>query len=234
MKKVGIIGGVGPLATMFLGEMIVRLTDAQTDQQHIHTIINNDTTIPDRTAYVLDNTAPNPIPYLQRAAQVLTVAGADLLLLPCNTAHTFYQAITEAIDIPLVHMINETVAYAQAKQAKRVGILATDGTIAAGVYQQALVAQGMEAIVPPATVQKQVMAMIYRKVKAGQSVTSEEWQPIETAMVALGCDVLILGCTELSIINRDLQLGSCYIDSLVVLAQRAIQLSGYQSKKEMY
>ncbi len=234
MKKVGIIGGVGPLATMFLGEMIVRLTDAQTDQQHIHTIINNDTTIPDRTAYVLDNTAPNPIPYLQRAAQVLTVAGADLLLLPCNTAHTFYQAITEAIDIPLVHMINETVAYAQAKQAKRVGILATDGTIAAGVYQQALVAQGMEAIVPPATVQKQVMAMIYRKVKAGQSVTSEEWQPIETAMVALGCDALILGCTELSIINRDLQLGSCYIDSLVVLAQRAIQLSGYQSKKEMY
>ncbi|HJH10462.1 MAG TPA: amino acid racemase [Metalysinibacillus jejuensis] len=234
MKKVGIIGGVGPLATMFLGEMIVRLTDAQTDQQHIHTIINNDTTIPDRTAYVLDNTAPNPIPYLQRAAQVLTVAGADLLLLPCNTAHTFYQAITEAIDIPLVHMINETVAYAQAKQAKRVGILATDGTIAAGVYQQALVAQGMEAIVPPATVQKQVMAMIYHKVKAGQSVTSEEWQPIETAMVALGCDALILGCTELSIINRDLQLGSCYIDSLVVLAQRAIQLSGYQSKKEMY
>lgn len=231
MKKVGVIGGVGPLATMFLGEMIVRLTDASKDQEHVHTIINNDTTIPDRTAYVLDATAQNPIPYLQQAAQLLIDAGAELLVMPCNTAHTFYNEICRVSSVPLLHMIEETVLQAKQLGAQRVGVLATDGTLASGVYQSALAKQGMVAVEPAPTVQQAVMAMIYDKVKAGQCVTYAQWQPIEQAMQDAGCDYIILGCTELSIINRDLQLSKQYIDSLVVLAINAIKASGYKVRE---
>jgi len=110
MKKqtLGIIGGVGPLATMFIGEMIVRRTKAQKDQDHLHTIIDNDTNIPDRTAFILDNTKDNPVPVIIEDAKKLASVGADIIAIPCNTAHTFYQEIEEGSPIPVVHMIRET------------------------------------------------------------------------------------------------------------------------------
>ena len=95
-KTLGIIGGVGPLATMFIGEMIVRLTRAKKDQDHIHTIIDNDTSIPDRTAYILDRTKENPVPVIQKDAVKLATAGAEVICIPCNTAHTFYDDISKA------------------------------------------------------------------------------------------------------------------------------------------
>lgn len=94
-KTLGIIGGVGPLATMFLGEAIVRLTKAATDQEHVHTIIDNDTTIPDRTAFILGKSNDNPVPVIIRDAKKLADFGADLVCIPCNTAHTFYEEIQQ-------------------------------------------------------------------------------------------------------------------------------------------
>lgn len=226
-KTLGIIGGVGPLATMFIGEMIVRRTKALRDQDHVHTIIDNDTTIPDRTAYILGVSSENPVPYMQRDAVKLASIGADLIVIPCNTAHSFYNELAEASPVPILHMIRETAKRAAETGAKQVGILATDGTIASGVYQAALLEFGLEPILPPKLIQEKVMSIIYDYVKAGKEISRELWQPIEDAMCELGCDRIVLGCTELSIVNRDLKLQAIYIDSLIVLAEAAIVACGY-------
>lgn len=227
MKKIlGIIGGVGPLATMLIGEMVVRRTKASKDQEHVHTIIDNDTTIPDRTAYILDNTKENPVPVLRRDAKKLAGYGAGVICIPCNTAHTFYEDMQEASPVPVLHMIRETAKRARELGAKRVGILATDGTIASKVYQIALEEQDIISVLPDAQTQKQVMSVIYDYVKAGKDVTKEQWSEIESMMQ--DCDYVVLGCTELSIINKDLKLGELYIDSLVVLAEAAIVACGYE------
>lgn len=227
-KTLGIIGGVGPLATMFIGEMIVRRTHAAKDQEHVHTIIDNDTSIPDRTAYILDQTKENPVPYLIRDAEKLANAGADLICIPCNTAHTFYEELQAASPVPVLHMIRETAKRAADTGTRRVGILATDGTLASGVYQQALIEQDIEPIVPDIEIQNQVMSIIYDYVKAGKEVMMHQWNVIEEAMLHLDCDKIILGCTELSIVNKELKLDNRYIDSLMVLAESAILACGYE------
>ena len=225
-KTLGIIGGVGPLATMLIGEMVVRRTKAQKDQEHVHTIIDNDTSIPDRTAYILDNSKENPVPYLQRDAKKLAEYGAGVICIPCNTAHSFYEELQATTSVPVLHMIRETAKRAKELGAKHVGILATDGTLTTKVYQTALEEQGIVPVVPDEATQKQVMSVIYDYVKAGYDVPKDVWAPIEQAMA--GCDRIILGCTELSIVNKELKLGTCYIDSLIVLAESAIIACGYE------
>jgi len=227
-KTLGIIGGVGPLATMFIGEMIVRRTSATKDQEHVHTIIDNDTSIPDRTEYILDQTKENPVPYLVNDAVKLANAGADLICIPCNTAHTFYKELQAASPVPVLHMIRETAKRAASTGAKRVGILATDGTLTSGVYQQALIEQDVEPVLPDAIIQHQVMSVIYDYVKAGKEVSEHQWKVIEEAMLQLNCDKIILGCTELSIVNKEIKLSDRYIDSLIILAESAIVACGYE------
>lgn len=229
-KTLGIIGGVGPLATIFLGEMIVRLTDAKKDQEHVHTIIDNDTSIPDRTAYILNKSEENPVPYLVRDINKLIQAGADVICIPCNTAHTFYNEMQDASTVPVLHMIRLTAKKALQLGAKRVGILATDGTLAAKVYQNALLEVGIEPVLPDEATQKHVMSIIYDFVKAGKDVKKSDWDVIEKAMESLQCDKIILGCTELSVVNKELKLSDFYIDSLIVLAEAAIQTCGYKLK----
>ncbi|MEQ6356635.1 amino acid racemase [Lysinibacillus sp. M3] len=230
MKKqtLGIIGGVGPLATMFIGEMIVRRTKASKDQEHLHTIIDNDTNIPDRTAFILDNTKENPVPVIVADAKKLASVGANMIAIPCNTAHTFYDEIVEGSPVPVLHMIRETAKRASDLGAERVGILATTGTLTSRMYQDALEEFGITPVVPDDGMKEKVMSIIYDYVKAGKDVTQEDWQPIEEAMLALNCDRIVLGCTELSIVNRDLKLSDTYIDSLIVLAERAIEACGYE------
>ncbi|NLY80521.1 MAG: amino acid racemase [Lysinibacillus sp.] len=232
-KTLGIIGGVGPLATMFLGEMIVRLTKASKDQEHVHTIIDNDTCIPDRTNYILGRSDENPVPVIIRDAQKLANYGADVICIPCNTAHSFYEEIQKGSPVPVLHMIRETAKRARNFEARKVAILATDGTISSKVYQQALLEEGITPVVPDERTQKLVMSVIYDYVKAGKEVTNELWTEIEEAVLNLHCDRIILGCTELSVVNKNLHLGECYIDSLIVLAETAILQCGYELNKTL-
>lgn len=227
-KVLGIIGGVGPLATMLLGETIVRRTKAYTDQEHLHFIIDNDTRIPDRTEYILDHSKPNPVPVMVEDAKKLANAGADMICIPCNTAHRFYDDLQENSPIPVLHMIRETAKKARLLNAKRVGVLATIGTLTSNLYQEALMEEGIEPIIPDKPMQQELMTVIYDYVKAGKNVTKEVWQPIEAAMKEAKCDHIILGCTELSVVRRELSLDNSYIDALVVLADCAITSCGYK------
>lgn len=229
-KTLGIIGGVGPLATMLLGEVIVKRTKALTDQEHMHFIIDNDTRIPDRTAYILDHAQPNPLPVMIQDAGKLVGVGADIICIPCNTAHYFYDELADNTATPVIHMIRETATKAKALGAQKVGVLGTKGTLSTGLYQDALQKVGLEPIVPNEQLQDLLMEIIYDYVKAGRSVSQKSWQRLENEMLAQGCDHIILGCTELSVVNRELLLDkdSRYIDALVVLADCAITYCGYE------
>lgn len=228
-KTLGIIGGVGPLATMFIGEMIVRHTAAETDQEHVNMIITNNTNIPDRTAFILGESEENPVPVILSDVKKLTVAEAEVLAIPCNTAHSFYDEIQEGTELPVINMIEETARRAKEKGARRVGILGTTGTISTGIYQRACEQLGMEAIVPGAAIQAVVMSLIYDDIKAGRPADARKWEQIRQAMDEEACDEIILGCTELSIVREELKLTDC-IDSLLVLAEVAIEKCGYQVK----
>jgi aspartate racemase len=227
-KVLGIIGGVGPLATMLLGEMIVKRTKAKTDQQHVNMVITNNTSIPDRTTYILDRSKANPVPVMISDAAKLKSIGAEVLAVPCNTAHSFYHDIQQGADMQVLHMINETAKRAAQIGAKKVGILATTGTLTTSVYQLACQNAGVQPIVPDEETQEMVMSVIYDDVKAGRPVDFLKWQQIINKLEGLGCDRIILGCTELSIVKKELNLDDTYIDSLMVLAESAILACGYE------
>ena len=119
MKTIGIIGGMGPLATVDLFGKIVNLTDAKCDNDHIHILIDNNTYIPDRTSYILGD-GKNPLDELVKSAKRLKDMGADFLVMPCNTAHYFYNDIINNVSIPFINMIEETASYINNKKAQKV------------------------------------------------------------------------------------------------------------------
>lgn len=203
LKVVGIIGGMGPQATVDLFQKIIDATPAQADQQHLKLIIYNDPTIPDRTRAILGKGA-SPLPKLLSAARGLIEIGAEILAIPCNTAHFFVPALQRSLPVPFVHMPDEVASQIRDEYSgvDKVGLLATDGTIAAGVYESALEKQGLSLLNPDAVDQRKVMEIIYGNegVKAG---TVARWQCDELLQViagleAKGAGAVIAGCTEIS------------------------------------
>lgn len=227
-KTLGIVGGVGPLATMFIGEMIVRRTKAAKDQDHVNSIITNNTRIPDRTAYIMGRSQDNPVPVMIADMEKLSSIGAEVIIIPCNTAHTFYEELQQGAPVPVIHMIRETMNRAAGQGAKKVGILATTGTVTSKVYQHAADEYGLEPVLPSQEIQEKVMSIIYDNIKAGKNADRDNWRAIVNYMENQGCDRVILGCTELSIVKKEMELPEFYLDSLIVLAETAILSCGYE------
>lgn len=224
---IGILGGMGPLATVDLYRKIIELTPATCDQDHLHVIIDADPRIPDRTAALLGN-GPDPTPWLIASAQRLEAAGADFLIIPCNTAHAFLAAVQQLISIPIISMIEET-----AEQVSRlvpagslVGILATAGTIASRLYQEALAHRGLEALVPDAEHQALVTNAISR-VKAGKLDTETTELALTAAswLVHCGARALVLGCTELPLVFPEGALSVPIVDPTRLLAEAAVAIA---------
>lgn len=224
-KILGVLGGLGPLATVYFMDLIVKMTEAKKDQDHISMIVLNHAAIPDRTEFILDNTKPNPLPMMIEDAKKLQAAGSDYVVMPCNTAHFFYEQIQKNIEIPMLNIIEETVKEACEKGVKKLGILATKGTVSAGSYQRMCEKYGIEWAVPSLADEQLLMNIIYNQVKAGKEINITEFLKIIENMKADGCDAVTLGCTELSVINKDFELcREDIIDSLEVLAKRSIEL----------
>lgn len=227
-KTLGIVGGVGPLATMFIGEMIVRRTKAAKDQDHVNSIITNNTRIPDRTAFIMGRSDDNPVPVMIDDMAKLSSIGAEIIIIPCNTAHTFYDELQMGSPVPVIHMIRETMKRAAQQGAVKVGVLATTGTVTSKVYQQAANEYGLEPVLPSPEIQEKVMSIIYDNVKAGKNADKDTWREIVNHMENQGCDRVVLGCTELSIVKKEINLPDFYLDSLIVLAETAILSCGYE------
>lgn len=228
-KTLGVIGGMGPIPTSDLLRMIIDMTDAALDQEHVDMIIYNHPSIPDRTAYILDNSRSDPRPVLIGIGQALQSQGAGCLAMPCVTAHYFYDSIQEGLDVPVIHAIRETVAHLKAHGVTRAGIMATDGTLASGLLRRELEAQGLEAIQPDDTHQAHVMHLIYENIKAGKPAQMDRFHAVNAHLRAQGAQAVILGCTELSVFKTQ---GPGFIDVLEVLAQRCVISCGGKLKPQ--
>lgn len=225
LKKLGIIGGLGPAATVRLFERIVELTNVDCDQDHLDITVLNRPQIPDRTAFLLGREgAQNFVGPMQQAARDLEAAGCEVLCTPCNTAHSRYGEIAGVLEVAnFVHMPRVTAAFAKSLGCTRVGILATDGALAAGVYQDALTREGLAYECPAEKEQATVMSIIYDEVKAGRPVDFDRFRVICGRLLERDCDGIILGCTELSCIGAPTHyMGMAIIDALDVLAWRCV------------
>ncbi|MCF4119679.1 amino acid racemase [Antribacter sp. KLBMP9083] len=205
---VGVLGGVGPLATVLFMERVVRLTDAARDQDHVDMGLQH-ATVPDRTAFVLGRSVDDPGPVLAADARRLAGAGAAFLVLPCNTAHAFAGAIAGATSIPLLSAVDVTVSAVLSSDAwtgclsgsrpEAVGLLATEGTIESGVYVDAFSARGIKALVPDVVGQATVTSLIYDGVKAGRGSDLTALEGVVANLRLRGAGAIVLGCTELSV-----------------------------------
>jgi aspartate racemase len=223
-RTIGILGGMGPEATSRLFDRIVTLTPAQRDQDHLPVLICNLPQIPDRTA-AIKGQGESPVPAAIEGLRMLVAGGADFIAIPCNSLHHFFAELQSTITVPILHLIAEVhrAASEHWRNARRFGLLATDGTLQSGVYQKIFAAAGCEIIVPGASRQQEVMASIYA-IKAGEKRFREA--------LAAGRDLLerraqgiILGCTELSLVKNFLTNDLPIIDSIEVLAQACVEIA---------
>lgn len=228
-KTVGIIGGMGPAATCDLMEKIIAFTKAGCDQEHLHLIADVNTAIPDRTAAILHG-GPDPVPELTKSARRLQAAGAQMLLIPCNTAHYFYADVAAAVTVPVLHMPDETAAVLRQAGIKTAGVLASDGTVQSGVYEKALAAAGIKAVYPSPEMQRQVMRLIYDGVK-GRAIPLDS-VPVKDILAELrarGAERFLLACTELPIAFAALGLTEGCLDPTRVLALAAVRAAGAET-----
>ncbi|MBR2829577.1 MAG: amino acid racemase [Solobacterium sp.] len=225
-KVVGIIGGMGPLATADLFEKIILHTEARTDQEHLRVCIDSNTDIPDRTEALLHG-GKDPVPELTKSAQRLVSIGAEVLVMPCNTAHGFYEQVAASVNVPVLHMIALTRDALKERGIQRAGLLATDGTVETGIYQKTFAGSGIELLVPEGEDQKAVMEIIYDGVKAGRTdFDTGAFRKTCEHLLARGAEVLVLGCTELPPAFADYHLDYPNIDPTLELALGAIRAAG--------
>jgi aspartate racemase len=230
-RTIGVIGGMGPLATAAFMDTLARLTPAHRDQDHPRVVVDSDPSVPDRTAYLLGE-GEDPRPALAAIAQRLERFGCELLVMPCNTAHAFADTIRQAVTIPFVDWIESTADAVLSMSPRVAGILATDGTIRAGLYQRALRDRGIHTVVPDADSQRSVMDAIYgvTGVKSNPAEAARGRDGLRRAAAALaghGADVVILGCTELALAmpSRAAEWPVPTIDPADHVAARVIQLA---------
>lgn len=227
-KLLGILGGLGPMATVYFYEMLTAHTAAMRDQDHIDMIISSKSTTPDRTAYILGNSDENPLDVMVEEAKKLEQYGADLLVMPCNTAHYFFDRINESVNIPMLNIIDETVEFCRKRGYKKAGIMATDGTLQTNTYQMKFEEKGLCYAVPDASAQRAVMEIIYDVVKKGREINHSSFEDVANQLWDSGCDCIILGCTELSLVKKNSCLSKRYVDSMEVLAYSTIKACGKQ------
>lgn len=227
-QRLGILGGMGPQATQDFYQRILDRTDAACDQEHLPTLILSDTGMPDRTTAILGGDAEGCYQRLLADARLLERSGCTVLAIPCNTSHFFADRLQKELEAPLIHMPRETVAVLAWSGKRKVGVLATDGTVQTGVYQKECAAQGILAVAPPPEVQKLVMGIIYDEIKRGEKGSREKFAVIDRWLRGAGCDSAILACTELSVYRTYHSLPDYYLDAMDVLAERCITACGYK------
>ncbi len=225
--KLGILGGLGPMASAYFYEMITAHTKAERDQDHIDILLSSRATTPDRTDFIMGKSDVSPLPVMIEDAKYLESCNVSAIVIPCNTAHYFIDEIRKSVSIPMPSIITETVNHVKRCKRKKAGIMATDGTISTNTYQMECDRLGIGWETPSEENQKILMELIYGCVKGGRKADAEKFYAVADELWQKGCDTVILGCTELSVINRALPRDSRYVDSLEVLAYTAIKLCSH-------
>lgn len=202
------------------------MTQAESDQEHLPLCLCHAPQIPDRTAYILGRSQESPLPGIVRAGLTLKAMGADLLAIPCVTASYFHDEIERQTGLRTVHAVRATADLLSAKGVCRAAVLATQGTVMAGLFQDQLQSRGIEAILPDGPDQAAIGEIIFDRIKRGIPPDTERFLQICRRLTDRGAQRLILGCTELSLIAKDRDLGEEFLDVLDVLAASAITACG--------
>lgn len=231
-KILGIIGGMGPLATQEFYKMVIERTDAERDQDHINTIILSHATLPDRTKAVKEGRVEEFAKFLEEDIKLLEEMGACAAAIPCNTSHIVVPGLQKKTGLHIINMIEETASRInELGKHKKVGILATDGTIKTKLYQKALEKYGIEAYQPCKNSQAVLMSIIYDGIKAGGNIDIDQFKHVEDEIKECGCTAAILACTELSCFRIMYKLPEFYIDAMEILAEEAVMRCGGKLKK---
>ncbi len=225
-KVLGILGGLGPMSSVYFYEMLTSHTFALTDQQHLNILISSRADTPDRTDFITGRSTKNPLPVMISEVKRLAEAGAGLVAIPCNTAHYFYRGVAEGSPIPILNIIKETADFCSFLGLSQVGVIATEGTVLSGAYRDELERLGIGYVTCSESDQAVVNNIIYGSIKQGREPDIDEFLRIADSLTSLGCQRIILGCTELSLLKRSCRLGIRFIDPLEVLAIRAITECG--------
>lgn len=231
-NMLGVIGGLGPMATAYFMELVTQMTDAAVDQAHLEMLIYSVPSVPDRTRYILDNTSENPLPDMLRIGQFLAQQGAARIAIPCVTAHYFFRELESGIPVPVINGVRETARHLQEHGITKVGIMATDGTISSKVFHRELESCGIAAVTPSKARQEDVMHLIFDDIKAGLPADMARFSRVAEELRDNGAQAIILGCTELSLIKRAHNIGAGFLDAMEILAQQAILQCGKPLKEQ--
>ena len=230
--RLGVIGGLGPMASAYYLELVIRMTDAKRDQEHPEIILLNIPSIPDRTAYILGRSQETPLEPMIELGKQLKGLGATVVATPCITAHYFHEALQQGIGLPLIHGIRCTAQTLRDAGVTKVGLMATDGTVQSGIFQRQVEELGMELVLPGEEGQRGVMTLIYDQVKAGMEPDMALFAVIRDELRSKGAQAVVLGCTELSLLKKQQNLGEGILDALEVLAKESVLACGKQVKAE--
>ncbi|MGQ9726298.1 MAG: aspartate/glutamate racemase family protein [Candidatus Bathycorpusculaceae bacterium] len=226
-KVIGILGGMGPEATADLFMRIIRETPAKKDQEHLRVIIDNNPKILDRTAAILGEGA-SPLPEMVKTAKNLEKAGANFIIMPCITAHYYYEELRRSVKIPILNMV-ELTAQTISKifpKAKKAGLLGTTGTVKGKLYDKYLNKFNIEMVYPSDTFQKKIMEAIYDYMKTGKIQEGKKIVvDVANHLIELGAELIICGCTETSLVLKDGDLTKPVVDPMQILAKTAVMIA---------
>jgi aspartate racemase len=232
-KTVGVIGGLGPAATLDFFARVINKTKALNDQSHLRLIIDNNTKIADRNM-AMRGDGPSPGPMLAATARGLEIAGADFVVMACNTAHAWESEIRAALSIPFVSMVEETMkALLRLSPAPaRVGLLAVDAARGARLYQDALEANDIAPLLLDEQDQREFMSLIYA-IKSGDvsPALRERMRALANRLAASGADAVIAGCTEIPLVLDRRDVAVPLVDSTDSLVTATILLAGAELKE---
>ena len=222
-----IFGGMGPEATIDLYRQVIELTPAEKDQDHIPTLIYSLPQVPERTASIR-NRDQSIIPFLVEGVTRLEKAGASFIAIPCNTAHYYINNMQEAISIPIIHMIRETVNEVVNKypDVKRIGLLATTGTIESKLYDHELDKKNLQIIIPDEKTQNEKVMKAVFEIKARKNDLLTEDLLVEAGqyLIGKGAELIILGCTEIPLAFNNSKVNMPVVNASRVLAERAVRM----------
>jgi len=224
-KTAGIIGGMGPEATVDLLQRIIRLTPALDDRDHIHCLVDNNPKIPSRIRAIIEGKGEDPGPCMAGMAQGLEAAGADFLAIACNTAHVYYDIVCAAVRIPVIHMVKSVLEHLTDYHpaCADIGILASPAIRITGLYDNILGPAGIRMIYPDPEEQERLFRVI-RKVKAGDLGPGVKAQYARVCghLQKKGAGMAVVACTELSALGRETGKPLAVLDAAEVLAKRIV------------
>jgi aspartate racemase len=224
-QMIGILGGMGPEATLDLYRHIINLTPASRDQDHFRVLIYSNPKIPDRTLAIAEG-GESPLDALLESARLLESTGASIIAMPCNAAHHYLGQLRAAVGIPILDMIAETCGALRKRspEVKTAGLLASDGTVQSKIYHQALEAEGIRVLLPGESDQSFIQSVI-AEVKAGKHTkeTREKLLAAGTRLIEGGAQAVILGCTEIPLVFDSRAFPYYNLNSTLILAEAAIR-----------